>query len=209
MNPKTLAFIGIIILVVITYYFINNNTMTRVVSKITEQGLKYFKFEEFDSPAVQGIDTNVYTKGTRQFVKDSGLQSMDKDFIKRLDNARDEVETVWNKYNPTRKIVFLINSALRTPHYNVWLAENTNYQVATNSPHKLGKAVDISVSAYDPEQREVIIRALRNQGFERFGIANTFIHVDSATDVTGHATPRKWVYSGLSPQNDINPFNIA
>ena len=122
--------------------------------------LKYFKYEEFDSPDVPG----------------SG-KYMDADFLKMLDNARD-----------IAGIPFKINSGWRT------IEHNREVGGKPNSSHIVGKAVDIAIK--NSRQRYIVLSALQDVGFNRFGIAKTFIHVDSdGEDYDGHKIPDViWVY---------------
>jgi len=85
---------------------------------------------------------------------------MDADFLSMLDSARE-----------ISGIPFKINSGYRTIEHN--------YEVGgkPNSSHIVGKAADIAVKG--SRQRWVITQALIQAGFNRIGIAKTFIHVDS------------------------------
>lgn len=85
---------------------------------------------------------------------------MDDDFLSMLDNARE-----------IAGIPFKINSGYRTIEHN--------YEAGgkPNSSHIVGKAADISVKG--SRQRWIITEALIQAGFNRIGIAKTFIHVDS------------------------------
>ena len=85
---------------------------------------------------------------------------MDADFLSMLDSARE-----------ISGIPFKINSGYRTIEHN--------YDVGgkPNSSHIVGKAADIAVKG--SRQRWVITQALIQAGFNRIGIAKTFIHVDS------------------------------
>ena len=85
---------------------------------------------------------------------------MDADFLKMLDHARH-----------IAGIPFKINSGYRTIEHNEAVGGKQN------SSHIVGKAVDISIKG--SRERWLILEALIHAGFTRFGIANTFIHVDS------------------------------
>jgi zinc D-Ala-D-Ala carboxypeptidase len=114
-----------------------------VVKTNVKVSLKYFSYEEFDSPDVPN----------------SG-EYMDAEFLSMLDNARG-----------ISGIPFKINSGYRTIEHN--------YEVGgkPNSSHIIGKAADISVQG--SRQRWIIIDSLIKAGFNRIGVAKTFIHVDS------------------------------
>tara|TARA_X000001382_G_scaffold107031_1_gene82588 strand:- start:19 stop:372 length:354 start_codon:yes stop_codon:yes gene_type:complete len=89
----------------------------------------------------------------------SGM-NMDSNFILMLDNARE-----------IAGIPFEINSGYRTIEHNQKVGGKKD------SSHLSGKAADISVS--DSVQRWIIINSLIKVGFNRIGVAKTFIHVDS------------------------------
>lgn len=124
--------------------------------------LKYFKYEEFDSPDVP----------------DSG-RYMDADFLAMLDNARE-----------IAGIPFRINSGWRTIEHNQEVGGKPG------SSHIVGKAVDIAIR--NSRERSIILSALQQAGFNRFGVGKTFIHVDNdGTDFPdGVKDPNVlWLYS--------------
>lgn len=71
-------------------------------------------------------------------------------------------------------IPFKINSGFRTKSHNAYIGG------AKLSSHLYGYAVDIHCT--DSRRRAIIIDALRQAGFTRFGVADTFIHTDSDPD---------------------------
>ena len=83
---------------------------------------------------------------------------MDKDFLAKLDDAREFSGFPW-----------FINSAYRGPDHPESIKNPT-------SSHIKGLAADIAVT--DSKTRYLIIDALMHVGFNRIGIADTFIHVD-------------------------------
>ncbi len=83
---------------------------------------------------------------------------MDEDFLAKLDDAREFAG-----------FPFFINSAYRSPDHPESIKNPT-------SSHIKGLAVDIR--AIDSKTRYLIIDALMHVGFNRIGIADTFIHVD-------------------------------
>lgn len=85
---------------------------------------------------------------------------MDDDFLSMLDNARE-----------IAGIPFKINSGYRTIEHNEKVGGKPN------SSHIVGKAVDIAIQG--SRERWIILEALMQVGFNRFGLAKTFIHVDS------------------------------
>ena len=83
---------------------------------------------------------------------------MDEDFLAKLDDAREFAG-----------FPFFINSAYRSPDHPESIKNPT-------SSHIKGLAVDIRVM--DSKTRYLIVDALMHVGFNRIGIADTFIHVD-------------------------------
>ncbi len=103
---------------------------------------------------------------------DSG-RNMDESFLLLLDSARQIAGTP-----------FKINSGFRTPKHNEKVGGTEN------SSHLRGFAADIHATS--SADRFKILSALIEVGFNRIGIAKTFIHVD--------ADPRKtkdviWTYA--------------
>ena len=90
---------------------------------------------------------------------DSG-SNMDQSFLRMLDSAREAAGTP-----------FKINSGFRTPKHN------KKAKGSENSSHLRGFAADIHVTSNST--RYVIQEALLNVGFNRIGVADTFIHVDA------------------------------
>ena len=87
---------------------------------------------------------------------------MDVDFLVKLDKAREFA-----------KVPFVINSAYRSPEHEESIKNPT-------SSHIKGLAVDIK--ATDSRTRYKVLNALMHVGFNRIGIADTFIHVDDDKD---------------------------
>ena len=98
-------------------------------------------------------------------------ENMNVDFIAKLDKARE-----------CAGIPFIINSAYRSTKHPLSIINPT-------SSHIKGLAVDIS--AKDSRTRGLVLKALRAVGFNRIGIASTFIHVDLDLDKVQNVT---WTY---------------
>lgn len=96
---------------------------------------------------------------------------MDKDFLAKLDKAREYA-----------KMPFVINSAYRSPDHPESIKN-------PSSSHIKGLAVDIK--ATDSRTRYRVLDALMSVGFNRIGIANTFIHVDDDKDKSSDVI---WTY---------------
>lgn len=90
----------------------------------------------------------------------SGGEMMQESTLNMLDDARG-----------IAGIPFKINSGYRTPEHNKKVGGTSN------SAHLDGYAVDIACS--DSRSRWIIVEALIMAGFNRIGIADTFIHVDN------------------------------
>mgnify|MGYP005989571497 FL=1 len=117
--------------------------------------MKYFEYEEFDSPDVQG----------------SG-QLMDPKLLEMID----EVREIYGK--PIR-----INSGYRTE------AHNRKVGGVDSSSHIKGLAIDVSCTKSD--DRFKMLTALIEVGFNRIGVAGSFIHVDIDKDKSQNVI---WTY---------------
>lgn len=122
--------------------------------------MKYFNYEEFDSPDVQG----------------SG-QMMDQKILQMLDQVRE-------LYGKPIKIT----SGYRTEKYNSEL-QKRGYKASPNSSHTKGLAVDIHCD--NGADRFRLLELLTLVGFNRLGIAKTFIHADIDQDKTQNVI---WTY---------------
>ena len=97
--------------------------------------------------------------------------NMNVDFLAKLDEAREFAN-----------IPFIINSAYRSPSHPESIKNPT-------SSHIKGLAVDIK--AKDSITRFKVLDALIAVGFNRIGIAGTFIHVDLDLDKSQNVI---WTY---------------
>ena len=97
--------------------------------------------------------------------------NMDLDFLAKLDKAREYAG-----------IPFVINSAYRSPEHPESIKNPT-------SSHIKGLAVDIK--AKDSRTRYRVLEALIHVGFNRIGIADSFIHVDDDKEKSGNVV---WTY---------------
>lgn len=80
-------------------------------------------------------------------------------------------------------IPFRINSGFRSKSHNAYVG-GSKY-----SSHCYGYAVDIHCT--DSRSRAIIIDSLRKAGFNRFGIADTFIHTDNDPEKSADCI---WLY---------------
>ena len=98
--------------------------------------------------------------------------NMDADFLAKLDKARE-----------LANIPFTINSAYRSTE------QNTRVGGKPNSSHLKGLAVDIR--ANDSSTRYIVLNALISVGFNRIGVASSFIHVDDDKEKASNVI---WTY---------------
>jgi zinc D-Ala-D-Ala carboxypeptidase len=99
-------------------------------------------------------------------------KNMDAKFLEKIEMARD-----------IANIPFRINSGYRTKEHNAYIG-GSKY-----SSHCYGYAVDIHCT--DSRSRAIIIDSLQKAGFNRFGIAKTFIHVDNDPEKDANVI---WLY---------------
>ena len=99
---------------------------------------------------------------------DGSGQMMDAEFLQMLDAARE-------LYGKPMKIT----SGFRTENYNEELKKK-GYAASAKSSHLKGLAADISCTT--SADRWDMIDSLIKAGFNRIGIAKTFIHVDIDED---------------------------
>ena len=98
-------------------------------------------------------------------LKGSG-ENMQEDFMDMLQDARE-----------IAGCVFRITSGYRTQQYHDDLGRR-GYKTAKKSAHLEGRAADIACT--DSVTRWLIVNSLLLAGFNRIGIASTFIHVDNS-----------------------------
>ena len=114
--------------------------------------LKYFDFDEFDCPTLDGSGLPTTDGG-----------KMNLDFLHKLDEARE-----------LANVPFKITSGYRTPQHNLDVGGRIG------SSHIKGLAVDIA--CVNSHQRQKILTALIQVGFKRIGIGKSFIHSDLDPD---------------------------
>lgn len=96
---------------------------------------------------------------------DGSGQMMDKNFLMMLEAARE----IYGQ--PMR-----ITSGFRTENYNEELKKR-GYKASPNSSHLKGLAADIECT--NSTDRYNLVDSLLKAGFNRIGIADSFIHVDN------------------------------
>lgn len=178
--------LAVVVFFIYRKYLFSNNFINKVILG-QDMEYRYFILDEFDSVASKidkeaGVKT--YYRNGKDYIVDSGKDNMQKSTVKMLDDARHIIE-VENNQAGKPSIYFNINSGYRTD------GRNAEVGGATKSAHKRGFAVDIAWGGYSKEQKEIIKEALERVGFNRFGIANGFIHSDN--DLT-LPNPAMWSY---------------
>ena len=113
--------------------------------------LKYFNFEEFDCPTLEGSGLPTTDGG-----------KMNLDFLHKLDEARE-----------LAGVPFKITSGYRSPQHNLDVGGRVG------SSHIKGIAVDIA--CVNSHERQKILTALIQVGFKRVGIGKSFLHTDLDT----------------------------
>lgn len=190
---RTLIIVGIVILAILAVIALSKLLKT-VKAKIGRPkdsgkvlGMDFFKYSEFDSRAKYPEDSGkeVYTHYGETYLKRSGEENMKDVFLQPLEKARFDLEQNWNKSNPLKRIVFIINSGYRTPHHNEYVGG------VDDSAHTRGYASDIRWGGYSEEQKIAILKALYKAGFRRFGIGRNYVHVDNDPD---KGSPAVWNY---------------
>ncbi len=101
-----------------------------------------------------------------------GKNEMEESFLRRLDAARE-----------TAGVPFKVNSGYRCAKHNKLVGGKSN------SPHLRGLAADIRVIA--SRKRFKVLDSFIVVGFERIGIAKTFLHADSDTSLPREVS---WLY---------------
>jgi uncharacterized protein YcbK (DUF882 family) len=91
--------------------------------------------------------------------KQGSGENMDETFLSMIDEARE-----------IAKVPFIINSGYRTKNHNKKVGGKSD------SAHLKGLAADIK--CIDSRSRYIIVDSLKKVGFNRLGIAKSFIHCD-------------------------------
>jgi len=121
----------------------------------------HFDHNEFDSPDIPNSGIN-----------------MDNKFLNMLDDARG-----------IAGIPFKINSGYRSKEHNTKVGGKIKTPTSKGSSHMYGLAADISVT--NSLDRFTIMDSLIEAGFNRIGVGNTFIHVDSDSEKSPYVI---WTY---------------
>lgn len=101
-----------------------------------------------------------------------GEAPMDSEFLQMIDEAREFAN-----------VPFIINSGYRCESHNKAVGG------VASSSHRYGKAADIK--ATDSRTRFFVIKGLIEAGFDRIGIAGSFVHADNDDSKSEDVA---WVY---------------
>jgi hypothetical protein len=142
--------------------YLNDSNLNAKVSNRT-MALELLKpyWERIVKPnsIIQNIVATVTPKKKYKYFSDSEIVGLDSKLVEMLDKARD-----------IAGVPFKINSGFRTPE------QNKKAGGVKDSSHMSGKAVDIACTS--DSNRHKIVTALLTVGFNRIGVAKTFIHAD-------------------------------
>lgn len=98
-NLHTVFIVSVVLGAIYLFYTVMKNS--NFAKNMRSRNYKYFDYDEFDTPAVVGVDesSKIYSKNGRSYLKNSGLENMDATFLNMLDKARDIVEKEYNSTN--------------------------------------------------------------------------------------------------------------
>jgi len=106
--------------------------------------------------------------------------NMSRDFLKMLDACRE-----------LSGIPFVVTSGFRTKAHQEYLTSR-GYATSKTSAHMMGMAADIRCE--NSADRYRILTAALAVGFNRVGIAHSFIHLDNADHTNEKTTQVVWLY---------------
>lgn len=110
--------------------------------------MNYFTYKEFDSPDAPGSGS-----------------LMNEDFLEMIDDVRE-------KFGKP----IIINSGYRTEEHNNAVGGSPKTETSKGSSHMYGLAADIKCT--NSTDRFHLIYLLQEAGFQRIGVADTFLHID-------------------------------
>lgn len=155
--------------------YLNDASLTAKVSNRT-MSLDLLKpyWERLVKPnsIIQNIMATITPKNKYKYFSDNEIIGLDSKLVEMLDKARN-----------IAGVPFKLNSGFRTPE------QNKKAGGVKDSAHMTGKAVDIACTS--DSNRWKIITALQSVGFNRIGIAATFVHADIDTTKSASVI---WLY---------------
>ena len=111
------------------------------------------------------------------------------DLVGSGENMKDEFMELLQESRTIADIPFRITSGFRTQSYHDDLGRRGYKTSKSRSAHQDGYAADISCT--NSKTRWLIVNSLLLVGFNRIGIASTFIHVDNSPHKTENCV---WTY---------------
>ncbi len=155
--------------------YLNDSNLNAKVSNRT-MALELLKphWERIVKPnsIIQNIVATVTPKKKYKYFSDNEIAGLKPELVKLLDDARH-----------IAGIPFKLNSGFRTPE------QNKKVGGVKDSSHMSGKAVDIACTS--DSNRHKIVTALLTVGFNRIGVAKTFIHADCDSTKSSNVI---WLY---------------
>lgn len=155
--------------------YLNDSNLNAKVSNRT-MALELLKpyWERIVKPnsIIQNIMATITPKPTYKYFTDNEVVGLKPELISMIDKARG-----------IAGVPFKINSGFRTPE------QNKKAGGVKDSSHMSGKAVDIACTS--DSNRHKIVTALLTVGFNRIGIAKTFIHADCDSTKSSNVI---WLY---------------
>ena len=155
--------------------YLNDSNLNAKVSNRT-MALELLKphWERLVKPnsIIQNIMATITPKSKYKYFTDNEVVGLKPELVKLLDDARH-----------IAGIPFKLNSGFRTPE------QNKKVGGVKDSSHMSGKAVDIACTS--DSNRHKIVTALLTVGFNRIGVAKTFIHADCDSTKSSNVI---WLY---------------
>lgn len=155
--------------------YLNDSNLNAKVSNRT-MALELLKphWERLVKPnsIIQNIMATITPKSKYKYFTDNEVVGLKPELISMIDKARG-----------IAGVPFKINSGFRTPE------QNKKAGGVKDSSHMSGKAVDIACTS--DSNRHKIVTALLTVGFNRVGIAKTFIHADCDSTKSSNVI---WLY---------------
>ena len=102
-------------------------------------------------------------------------RGMNDNFMRTLDRIREKAG-----------VPFVVTSGYRCDLHN-----NSVSSTGFDGPHTTGRAVDIQANS---REKALIMKAAMGEGFARFGVGKSFIHLDNLTEPDGFSENVIWAY---------------
>jgi len=145
---------------------------------IKNNNYKTFKFSDFDSLAVSGVDPSdsVRTSKLGSFLKNSGIKNMDRGFLDSLEDALLRFYTETRGKDEIKVLKGYISPQLFSFLESVDKANENEYL------HMTGQSAKLDISMLKDEDLKILENALRSKGFKHFGYGDGYIFVSSISN---------------------------